>query len=197
VVVLVIFEEGVVVVGAGVVVVGSGVVVAGAGVEVLEYTGVEVLAIPVLVDDANPVVMSPAVFVCEAVLVMTAVGDEDAMAIKAAGAGVLVVLAAPVLLLESASARDEEVRGDTCVDVPVATVPLDDVAAALLEMTSADDENVLLPSAFGAGVAVLVTFVVPAVLVPTIDDDDDELLLVEVLKGTGVDDTTTPDVLDD
>jgi len=83
------------------------------------------------------------------------------------------------------------------VDVPVATVPLDDVAAALLEMTSADDENVLLPSAFGAGVAVLVTFVVPAVLVPTIDDDDDELLLVEMLKGTGVDDTTTPDVLDD
>jgi hypothetical protein len=56
---------------------------------------------------------------------------------------------------------------------------------------------VLLPSAFGAGVAVLVTFVVPAVLVPTIDDDDDELLLVEVLKGSGVDDTTTPDVLDD
>ena len=100
VVVLVIFEEGVVLVGAGVVVVGAGVVVAGAGVEVLEYTGVEVLAIPVLVDDANPVVMSPAVFVCEAVLVMTAVGDEDAMAIKAAGAGVLVVLAAPVLLLE-------------------------------------------------------------------------------------------------
>jgi len=71
-------------------------------------------------------VMSPAVFVCAAVLVMTAAGDEDAMALEAVGAGVV----APVLLLETASARVDEVREGTCVEVPVATVPLDDVADA-------------------------------------------------------------------
>jgi len=103
---------------------------AGMGVEVLECTGVEVLAIPVVLDDASPVVMSPAVFVCAAVLVMTAAGDEDAMALEAVGAGVVVVLAAPVLLLEAASARVDEVREGTCVEVPVATVSLDDVADA-------------------------------------------------------------------
>ena len=74
---------------------------AGIGVEVLECTGVEVLTIPAVLDDANPVVLSPAVFVCAAVLVMAGVGDEGAMALEAAGAGVVVVLAAPVLLFEA------------------------------------------------------------------------------------------------
>eukprot|EP00277_Geminigera_cryophila_P031943 CAMPEP_0173065192 /NCGR_PEP_ID=MMETSP1102-20130122/5466_1 /TAXON_ID=49646 /ORGANISM="Geminigera sp., Strain Caron Lab Isolate" /LENGTH=273 /DNA_ID=CAMNT_0013932405 /DNA_START=297 /DNA_END=1120 /DNA_ORIENTATION=- len=82
------------------------------------------------------------------------------------------------------------------MDVPVATAPLDDVTNAVLEMTATDDAYVLLPEAFGAGVVVLVTFVVPAVLVPTIDNDD-VLLLVEVLEGTGVDVAATPVVLDD
>jgi len=141
-------------------------------------------------------VLSPAVFVCAAVLVMAGVGDEGAMALEAAGAGVVVVLAAPVLLLEAASAVVDEVLEEVWMDVPVATLPLDGVVAAVLEITAADDADVLLPEAFGAGVVVLVTLVVPAVLVPTIDDDD-VLLLVEVLEGTGVDVAAMPVVLDD
>ena len=171
-------------------------VAAGIGVEVLECTGVEVLTIPAVLDDTNPVVLSPAVFVCVAVLVMAGVGDEDAMALEAAGAGVVVVLAAPVLLHEAASAGVDEVLEEMWMDVPVATVPLDGVVAAVLEITAADDADVLLPEAFGAGVVVLVTLVAPAVLVPTIDDDD-VLLLVEVLEGTGVDVAAMPVVLDD
>ena len=130
------------------------------------------------------------------VLVMTAVGEEGAMVLEAAGAGVVVVVAAPVVLLEAPSADVDEVLEGTCMDVPVATAPLDDVTNAVLEMTAADDAYVLLPEAFGAGVVVLVTFVVPAVLVPTIGNDD-VLLLVEVLEGTGVDVAATPVVLDD
>ena len=171
-------------------------VAAGIGVEVLEGTGVEVLAIPAVLDDANPVVLSPAKLVCAAVLVMTAVGDEGAMALEATGAGVVVMLAAPVLLLQAASAGVDEMLEGRRMDVSVPTVPLDDVAAAVLEMTAVDDASVLLPGAFRAGVVVPVTLVVPAVLVPTIDNDD-VLLLVEVLESTGVDFAATPVVLDD
>ena len=171
-------------------------VAAGIGVEVLEGTGVEVLAIPAVLDDANPVVLSPAKLVCAAVLVMTAVGDEGAMALEATGAGVVVMLAAPVLLLQAASAGVDEMLEGRRMDVSVPTVPLDDVAAAVLEMTAVDDASVLLPGAFRAGVVVPVTLVVPAVLVPTIDNDD-VLLLVEVLESTGVDVAATPVVLDD
>jgi len=41
-----------------------------------------VLATPAVLDDANSVVLSPAVLVCADVLVMTAVGDEGVLALE-------------------------------------------------------------------------------------------------------------------
>ena len=150
---------------------------------------------------AKPVVLSPAVlFLDVTMLVTTVTEDEGAPVLKAGRAGV-VVLAAPVVLLETAREADVEMLDGKGVDVPEAAALLDDIATTVLEMIALEDATMLMPKASGAGVVVLITLVVPdddvtaAILVPIVDDDN--LLLVEVPNVAGVDVVSTPVALDD
>jgi len=170
-------------------------VAAGIGIEVLECTGIEVLAIPAMLDDANPVVLSPAVLVCAAVLVMTAVGDEGVLALEEAGEGVVVVLPAPVLLLKAARTGVKVLDG---ANVELLVISVMFVNGVFSKKTAVDDAYVLLSRAFGAGVVV---FVAPTLLdeantaVLTVTDVDD-MLIFEVLEGS-IEVVATVELLDD
>jgi len=171
----------------------------GIGVTVLDFTSVEVLVTPAVLDDANPVMLSPAVLADAVMRVVTADEDDNALVLETAGADA-VVLAAPALLLETARAADVGMLDGKDVDVPEATAPLDDVAAAMLEMNTLEDANMLMPEEPGAVAVVLITSVEPndvttTMLVPIVADVN-SLLRLEVPVVTGVDVVATPVALD-